>query len=196
MDTDELGPWSPLSVAGAHEVFHDATFRWFVAGGQALELALARSWRTHQDLDVGVCRSDLELVHGYLGDWELYLAAAGRLHRWDGRALSSEHHENNIWARRSTDEPWAFDLTVGGGDAEAWWSRRDPGIRLPWTIAVEHGCGIPYLAPHVQLLLKAKSPRPEDTLDAEVVMPALERSQRSWLAEHLPRDHPWQRLAQ
>lgn len=110
--------------------------------------------------------------------------------------MSSERQENNIWARRSADEPWAFDLTVGGGDAEVWWSRRDPDIRLPWTIAVEHALGVPYLAPHVQLLMKAKRPRPKDSLDAEVVMPALERSQRNWLAQHLPHDHPWQRLAQ
>jgi hypothetical protein len=149
MNADDLGPWSALSVAAAVEVFRDATFRWFVAGGHALELALGRSWRTHHDLDVGVCRSDLELVHGYLGDWELYLAAAGHLHRWDGRPLSSKQQENNIWARRSADEPWVFDLTVGEGDAEVWWSRREPSIWLPWTSAVEHAWGIPYLAPHV-----------------------------------------------
>jgi hypothetical protein len=44
--------------------------------------------------------------------------------------------------------------------------------------------------------MKAKSPRHKDTLDAEVVMPALERRKRNWLAEHLPRGHPWQGLAQ
>jgi hypothetical protein len=54
---------------------------------------------------VGVCRCDLELVHGYLGDWELHIAAEGRLHRWDGQPLSSERQENNIWARRSAHEP-------------------------------------------------------------------------------------------
>jgi hypothetical protein len=196
LNADDLGPWSPLSVAAVHEVFRGATFPWFVAGGHALELALGRSWRSRQDLDVGVSRNDLELLHGYLADWELYVAAAGNLQRWDGRALSSEHHENNIWARRSSDDPWAFDLTIGGGDAEVWWSRRDPGITLPWTIAVEHAGGVPYLAPQLQLLMKAKSPRPKDTVDAEVVIPVLERSQRRWLAEHLPRSHPWQRLGQ
>jgi hypothetical protein len=194
VNADDLGIWSPLSVAAAVDVFRDATFRWFLAGGHALELALDASWRTQQDLDVGICRSDLDLVHSYLADWELYVAAAGRLHRWDGRPLSSGHQENNVWARRSADAPWAFDLTIGGGDAEIWWSRRDPSIWLPWTDAVEDACGVPYLAPQVQLLMKAASPRPKDTLDAEVVMPALEHPQRSWLAEHLPRDHPWQRL--
>jgi hypothetical protein len=76
------------------------------------------------------------------------------------------------------------------------WSRRDPTIQLPWSLASECHGETPYLAPHVQLLMKAKRPRPKDSLDAEVVMPALERSQRNWLAQHLPQDHPWQRLAQ
>lgn len=194
MDADDLGAWEPLSVDAAHEVFRNATFRWFVAGGHALDLAFGRSWRTHDDLDVGVCRQDLDRAYRHLEDWELYVAAAGRLRLWDGRPLSPDRHENNVWARCSADAPWAFDLIIGGGDAEVWWSRRDPDIRLPWTEAVEHAGGIPYLAPQVQLLMKAKSPRPKDHLDAEVVIPELQRPQRRWLGERLPQDHPWQDL--
>lgn len=194
MDGDDLGSWEPLDVAAAYAVFRHATFRWFVAGGHALDLALGRSWRAHDDFDVGVCRTDLELAYRHLEDWELYVAAAGRLHPWDGRPLSSERHENNVWARRSADAPWALDVIIGGGDTADWWSRRDPAIRLPWTDAVEHAGGIPYLAPQVQLLMKSSSLRPKDHLDAEVVIPALQPPQRRWLAERLPPDHPWQRL--
>jgi hypothetical protein len=75
-----------------------------------------------------------------------------------------------------------------------WWSRRDPSIRLPWADAIQHVADIPYLAQHVQLLLKSKAPRRKDDLDAEVVIPALTRPQRGWLSGHLPRDHLWQRI--
>lgn len=188
---DDLGSWAALSVTAAREVFRTARFRWFFSGGHALELALGDSWRPHGDLDVGVCRGDLDAVYCHLQDWELFVAAAGSLSPWDGRPLSLERHENNVWARRNANAPWAFDLTVGGGDTDVWWSRRDPEIRLPWTEAVQQADGIPYLAPHVQLLMKAKSPRPKDDLDAEMVVPALASSQRQWLAEHLPGEHPW-----
>jgi hypothetical protein len=187
----DLGSWAPLSVAATCEVFRDAQFRWFLTGGYALELALGGSWRPHEDLDVGLCRSDIRAVYQHLHGWQLFVAAAGILSPWDGRPLSVERHENNVWARRSVDGPWVFDITVGGGDTDVWWSRRDPAIRLPWTEAVEHPGGIPYLAPHAQLLMKAKAPRPKDHLDAEVVIPALDAAQRRWLAGHLPDEHPW-----
>ena len=125
VNADQLGPWSPLPVAAVHEVFRSAPFRWFIAGGHALELALGRSWRSHDDLDVGVCRKDLALLHRHLSDW-VQVAARGALSRWDGRLLSEDRGENNIWARRGAAHPWAFDIVVSGGDEDAWWSRRDP----------------------------------------------------------------------
>jgi hypothetical protein len=184
----------PLSIAAIQGVLRTAPFRWFIAGGHALELAVGQAWRAHDDLDVGVCRRDLGAVFQHLSGWDLHVGAAGVLSPWDGRPLSEQRHENNIWARRNTDEPWAFDLIVGGGDDEVWWSRRDPAIRLPWPDAVQHVSDIPYLAPHVQLLMKSKSPRPKDDLDAEVVIPVLEHDQRDWLAGHLAQGHPWQAI--
>jgi hypothetical protein len=192
LNADHLGPWSPLPVAAVREVFRTARFRWFIAGGHALELALGSSWRRHDDLDVGVCRKDLDLVHRHLSDWDLHVAARGVHSRWDGRQLSEDRHENNVWARRSAARPWAFDIVVGGGDEDAWWSRRDPSVRLPWADAIQGDAGTPYLAPHVQLLMKSKTVRPKDELDARVVIPALSGPHRSWLAEHLPPAHPWQ----
>jgi hypothetical protein len=194
VNADRLGRWAPLSVAAVREVFRLAAFRWFVAGGHALELALGRSWREHEDLDVGVCRKDLALLRRYLSDWDLQIAVRGATSPWNGQPLSEHRDENNIWARRGAEQPWAFDIVVSGGDEDQWWSRRDSTIRLPWTEAVEFADGTPYLAPHAQLLLKSKAVRPKDDLDAQVVIPALSRPQSSWLAAHLPPEHPWQRI--
>lgn len=194
MNADRLDPWSPLSVAAVHEVFRSAAFRWFIAGGHALELAMGRSWRSHDDLDVGVCRKDLGLLHRHLSDWDLHVAASGALSRWDGRRLSKDRGENNIWARRDAADPWAVDLVVSGGDEHVWWSRRDPSVRLPWTDAIECDGGTPYLAPHAQLLMKSKAVRPKDDLDAQQVIPTLSGPQRTWLAKRLPPEHPWQQV--
>ena len=175
-------------------MFQGAAFRWYIAGGYALELATGRSWREHDDIDVGVCRRDLAAVHHHLQGWDLHVAAARHLSPWNGGPLSGRRHENNIWVRQAADAPWAFDIAVGGGDDDAWWSRRDPRVRLSWADAVDcEAGGVPYLAPHVQLLMKAKTLTPKDDRDAEEVIPVLPDHRRSWLARRLPPDHPWRR---
>lgn len=50
-----------------------------------------------------------------------------------------------------------------------------------------------YLRPEVQLLLKAKHVRPQDDLDFERCVPALEDSGRAWLARALMTAHPGHR---
>ncbi len=50
--------------------------------------------------------------------------------------------------------------------------------------------GIPFLAPDIQLLYKAKHVRPKDQKDFERVLPLLDSKQRGWLAEQLRRFHP------
>lgn len=151
---------------------------------------MARSRR----LDVGVCRRDLSAVYQHLAGWDLHVAASGVLSPWDGRPLPAERHENNIGARRKPGGPWTLEITVGGGDDNSWWSRRDPTIRLPWADAVLVAAGIPFLAPHVQLLMKSKTVRPKDQLDAKVAIPSLDRNQHRWLMQRLSPDHPWQAI--
>ena len=55
--------------------------------------------------------------------------------------------------------------------------------------------GVPYLAPELQLLFKSKVPRPKDDIDAAEVIPALDVTQRTFLARRLEPDHPWQQLS-
>ena len=53
--------------------------------------------------------------------------------------------------------------------------------------------GVPYLAPELQLLFKAKNHRLKDDLDAATVIPELTINQRTWLTQHLPTGHAWLR---
>lgn len=194
MDEPHDHGWAPLPVSEVVAVFSGAPFRWFIAGGHALEMAVGRVWRPHGDVDVGVPRSEVRAVHAHLEGWDLHVAAAGTLTPWSGRPLDEAMQENNVWARRSPEGPWEFDITVGGGDRDAWWSRRDPSIRVPWPAALEHRDGIPFLAPHLQLLMKSKDVREKDDVDARVVIRTLDVSRRRSLSQWLPDDHPWQEL--
>ncbi len=188
----ELGRWEPLSLTAAVEMFSGAPLRWWMSGGHALELHLGQSWRGHDDIDVSVIRRDVPALRSILDGWDVRVAAAGRLMAWSGDVLEVGLHQNNLWCRSTTDGPWQLDVTVGEGDDERWIYRRDARIWLPWSEAVlRTATGVPYLAPELQLLFKAKNPRPKDDVDAQVVIPMLDKAQRDRLRWMLPSSHSW-----
>lgn len=187
-----------MPLAELVERFTGAPCRWWITGGVALELHLGRSWRAHDDSDVGLVRVDLPLIRDLLVGWDLHLAAGGRLRPWDGAPVgpaTDDDGANNLWCRPHPSAPWALDVTIGDGGDGSWIFRRDPNLRRPWAKAVlETTDGVPYLAPELQLLFKSKNARPKDDVDAAEVIPELEASRRSVLAALLPVDHPWQQL--
>ncbi|HZT65630.1 MAG TPA: hypothetical protein VFA11_07555 [Acidimicrobiales bacterium] len=191
-ETDDFGPWAPPATGELAQIFSGSPFRWWVTGGVALELHVGRSWRGHSDLDVGICRSQAPALHRWLSGRRLFVAAGGRVTPWDGRPLSAEANENNVWVRQTPDGPWIFDVAVGDRDDVEWIFRRDPAVRRPWAEAVLRSPeGVPYLAPEIQILFKSKAPRPKDHVDARTVVPTLEGHQKDWLRARLPPDHPW-----
>src|SRR5919199_2616952 len=99
--TDEFGPWEPNSIEELTDLFAGAPFRWWFTGGVALELFAGRSWRQHDDIDVGICRVDAPALYAGLSNLALYVAAGGRLRRWSGEALSAQQHENNVWVKQT-----------------------------------------------------------------------------------------------
>ncbi len=169
--------------------------RWWISGGHALELHLGRSWRSHDDIDVGVLRGDAPGLATLLEDWDIEIAAAGVLTRWDGSVPLSEESQNNLWCRKRSDQSWCLDVTLGDGDQESWIFGRDPSIRVLWADAIlRTALGVPYLAPELQLLYKSRDMRPKDELDARQVIPNLTSDQRGRINALLPEDHPWQAL--
>jgi len=190
-----LDSWQPLSVDEAGRVFEGAPFKWWISGGHALDLYVGDRWREHDDLDVGICRSETSRVYEWLGEWDLWLAAVGELSPWDGRQLNLGRDENNVWARRNTRGRWAIDLTVNECSGNKWIYRRDASVTRDWGAAVlESPWGIPYLAPELQLLFKSKHLRAKDHADASHVIPVMGGERRAWLSVRLSREHPWQEI--
>lgn len=69
--------------------------------------------------------------------------------------------------------------------------RRDHDVRLPIAdIDLRSANGIPYLAPEVVLLYKAKQQREHDELDLAAALPLLSPRQRGWLRAGIERVHP------
>lgn len=195
MSAPGFGPWEPLSLEAAVATFSGAPFRWWISGGHALELHLQRSWREHEDIDIGVLRSDLAAVYTKLHDWDVHVAAAGELQRWGGEPLDLDRHRNNLWSRFTANGPWVLDITIGEGTADVWIYRRDTSVRIPWDRAVLYtSTGIPYLAPELQMLYKSNGRRPKDNVDAAEVVPTLNLQQQEFLATQLGPTHPWSHL--
>jgi hypothetical protein len=195
MSAPELGPWEPLGLDCVVETFSSAPFRWWVSGGHALDLHLGRTWREHEDTDVGVVRSDVPELSALVSHWDVYVAAAGQLTPWRGEPLKSARQQNNLWCRLTGDGPWVLDVGIGEGSDDCWIYRRDLSVQVPWAMAVLRTAeGIPYLAPELQLLYKSKGLRRKDDVDAAEVIPSLDARQRSLLSRSLAPSHPWQRL--
>lgn len=194
MTATDLGPWEPLSITSVVAAFSSARFRWWISGGHALDLALGRTWRLHEDTDVGVARHDLGALHGLLSSWDLHVAAGGKLTPWRGEPLDVGRHQNNVWCRLTLDGPWVLDVTISDGSDRDWIYRRDRSVVVPWDVAIQRTAeGIPFLAPELQLLYKSKDLRAKDDIDAAEVIPNLDGRQRALLSRLLAPGHPWHR---
>lgn len=191
--SSELDGWRPYPVGSVATLMAGSPFRWWVSGGIALEVHFGRSWRDHEDTDIGVLRQDIPSLYEWMEGWDLAVASGGVLSTWSGRPLRDG--ENNLWARRAGDRDWEIDFTIGAGTDDEWVYRRNPSITRPWRTAVLYtGDRLPYLAPDLQLLFKSKAPRAKDHDDAGRVIPLLGLAERLFLEAELPDDHPWQRL--
>lgn len=195
MRRKEAQQWRPITVKQAVEVFGGAPFRWWVSGGHALELHVGDSWRDHEDLDVGIARSELVSLRRVLSAWEVSVAARGELTPWNGEALDVAKGQNSLWCRRAGSKAWMLEVLLSEADETHLQYRRDQSIRLPWNEGVlTSKDAVPYLAPHMQLLYKSTTPRPRDHEDLNAVLPSLTPTQRAWVAERLPQNHAWHRL--
>jgi len=188
-----MADWDAASRREAANWFATLSVPWWIAGGRAIDLFLGRDTRTHQDLDVGILRRDVGEVLRSLPDWEIFEAKDGVLTPLpQGGPRGSV---NSLWCRPKGEQSWKLELMLDESEGELWVYRRDSGVRRTLRDALKlSSSGIPYLAPEIQLLYKAKHARPRDELDFQVATPELSDEARRWLLQNLARtlpSHPW-----
>ena len=195
-ETNRYGAWQPWQPREVAELFSALTVPWWVAGGWALDLFIGTQTREHEDIDVQILRRDQQAVRAILHGWDVQGAIPPpRDENWPFREwkpdtlLDAEIHD--VWCRPHKTDPWAIQLMVADARDDQWLFRRDNRISRPLT-AIGHQTdeGIPYLAPEIQLLYKAKNPRPKDEADFATTLPHLDQRSRQWLVQALAIVHP------
>lgn len=185
-----LGAWQSVHPAQCAEWFSALTVPWWVAGGWALDLYAGAQSRPHGDLDVGVLRRDVREVLAALSSWQVFEVRAGALTRLSAGAEPGTE-VNSLWCRPLGAPLWMMQLLLDESADDSWVFRRQPDIRLPLAMAVRrNSAGLPFLSPEIQLLYKAKDPRPRDQADFDHIAPRLDPGARAWLRDALERVHP------
>lgn len=184
--------WAPFGIADAMPWFAGVPFWWAVAGGWAIDLFLGAQTRPHGDLDLAVARRDHAQIFAALHPrWDCHVAAHGTLSPWNGDRLDDA---NSVWCRVPGELAWRFELVMTDVEDGDWVFRRDRRIRVRLDEAILAGAP-PYVAPHVQLLFKARHRAAKDDADLARVLPVLGPERRRWLRDALEMTegpgHPW-----
>lgn len=195
---EHLKPWNPLTVEQTSQLLAHAPFPWWIAGGNAIELAVGKEIRAHGDIDILVLRRDHLALRAMLAQWNVWAAdPPGTLRPWpvDERLSPSIH---DVWCRLSPDDHWRLQIMIDESAANEWQSRRDSRIRASIeSITWRTEEGIPYLAAHIQLYYKAKKPREIDLVDFAAVLENGTSMDHQWLRRAISSSygssHPWLR---
>jgi hypothetical protein len=98
---------------------------------------------------------------------------------------------NSLWCRPSSAVAWTLEVVLDDSDGDSWVFRRQPAIRRPLSRVIRWTPeGLPYLAPEIQLLYKAKRPWERDYADFHRTVPLLSLKAREWLLNAVAEAHP------
>lgn len=188
------GPTEALTPARVADLFAGAPFRWWIAGGQSVELD-PEPRRAHDDLEVGVVRDEVSLVRDWLADYHLWDTHAGALYFMSPDYELPADHEQ-LWLRRDAFSPWLMDVMLTPVEGDTWFYKRDRRINRPLGQVLHAGPGgVPYQRPEVTLLYKVRRLAEKDELDFAAMLPRLAQSDRDWLRDAIelsePPGHPW-----
>ena len=170
----------------------------FFAGGWAIDLHLGRVTREHHDIDVLVMRRDHLGLHKALKQFSLKKIiphpdgpAEPRNSRRMARGERLELPVHQINAYRAGESEPAFQVMLAESSESEWIFRRNPEIRMPLSrMGFYPLWGLPYLAPEIVLLFKAKHLEARDRIDFDHALPALSADARRWLRDALEKTHP------
>ena len=183
-DLEAWEAWRPDAIGAA---LGSISVPWAIAGGWAIDLHLGAETRPHHDIEIVVSRDHMGAVAACLDRLEWFAVGDGLA--WPLADAPEELHQT--WGRDRSSHRWRLDVLREPWDAEDWVFRRDRRIRRPLAEAIEFSQdAIPYLAPEIVLLFKAKPLNDKDEADLAVTLPTLTPERIEWLRNALEIVHP------
>ena len=162
------------AVSAVCSLLSRLTVPYWIIGGWAIDLAVGRVTRDHADVDVMLLERDKRALWDDLPEDEVQITGRDR----ESRRLTL-HGENLLLPT---------EVFLADADGTFWVHRRGAyRVKRPIADITRHRDGIPFLAPEVVLLFKARSKADKDQHDVETALPVLDAGQRSWLQETLKR---------
>ncbi len=161
---------------------------WYIAGGWAIDLFLGRVTREHDDIDIAILREDQRELRTHFAGWAFEKVVEGQRRPWaEGEWLDPPVHEVQTTSENRPLIEFLFNESSGA----TWRFRRNPAItRELDRIGTRTSAGIPFLAPEIVLLFKAKAAGVKDAHDFDLVQPRLSAGPRRWLKNALETCHP------
>lgn len=188
---DAWDAWAPELL---FERFRYQSSPWYVVGGWALDLWHGYQTRDHEDLEFCILSEDVDLFRAQLSELDFFEVDNGTF-AYLAPEMRPRPETYQLWGADTTNVCWRVDMMIEHGTPENWIYKRDPSFRLPRsTVVRETPSGIPYLAPALVLLFKAKHIRPKDAADFQAALPKLYDQEkadlRCWLEAMYP-GHEW-----
>ncbi|MEU6819362.1 hypothetical protein ABZ921_01950 [Streptomyces atriruber] len=178
--------WTPGEVA---QRLAGVATPWCVAAGWALDLFRGTQTREHGDIEIAIPATDFPEVRSRFPGYAFDAVSRGRV--WENATPAVLAATHQTWLREPVTGDYLLDVFREPHDGRTWICRHDETIRLPYSEIIHRTPdGIPYLAPELVLLFKAKHARPKDQEDFDATLPHMTSAQRTALADYLTRVHP------
>jgi hypothetical protein len=162
---------------------------WAFAAGWALDLFRGSVSREHEDVEIAIPAAGFDAVRAAFAGYEFEVVGAGR--RWPVSDQAAFDFMHQTWVRDPDTGAYRLDIFREPHDGDTWICRREASIRRPYSEVIRHtAAGLPYVAPEIVLLFKARLGRPKDEVDLDGTLPLLDPDSRRWLRWALERAHP------
>jgi Aminoglycoside-2''-adenylyltransferase len=200
------------SVHAVATLLSGLTVPWWITGGWAIDLAVGHVTRDHSDVNIMMLERDEHALRGLTGV-DIQLIADGQPPGpWPaGRRLTAGpdpgpkppttgpgRRGGDRLMLRGGDLPLPAEVIPASAVRVIWVYQQGPRIfTRPLADITRYWQGIPFLAPEVVLLIKArpgthKPGTDNDQRDFEAALPMLSTGQRSWLKDAI-QQQPWLR---
>ena len=207
MNTTRRAGFEPVHAVGS--LLSGLAVPWWITGGWAIDLSVGHVTRDHADVNVMMLERDEHALRGLTGV-DIQLIADGQPPGpWPaGRRLTAvpdpgpDHGPKGGPGRpmgpdrlvlRGEDLPLPAEVIPASAVGAIWVYKEGSRVFIrPLADITRYRQGIPFLAPEVVLLIKArpgldKPGRDNDQRDFEAALPVLSAEQRSWLKDAIER---------